>query len=572
MNMNLKTRALVLLIATVALSIGLAAMAYSNGNTLAMGAAFVAIVSQVAAFFISKTILTPLSEAITNATDIKDGNLTTSMKKGNASETGQLATSLKDIQGSWRSVLAGFTENSNDLNQSATELTSIAGEMLTGSTHMRDKAAHVAEATEVMSQNMTAVSAASEELSTNMKMVSDNAGMSSENMHSVASATQEMNDTVNEIAQSAEQARSVTENAVISAQNASAQVDELGVAADEINKVISVINEIADQTKLLALNATIEAARAGEAGKGFAVVANEVKDLAAQTNQATVEIGSKISTMQNSTKSTITEINSISNVINDMNELVNAIATAVEEQSVTTRGITDNIGAASEGIEEMTKAVGEAAFAVQEVNENITEAANSAVDVANDIGMVNEESNNLRAIAAQVSASAGELSAIGVDLNTATSGFKLPAGLVKTHVGPRPLIKFNKSLDVLIEPMNDQHIIIFDYMNKIHFALKDKKDQDFILPILIDLTDYTTEHFGNEERWMQSINYPDLPNQKKLHTILLTKLAAIIKQIQDGEEVNLIEVMNFLKKWLEAHIIGTDKKYGIFCNDRGGCD
>ena len=255
-----------------------------------------------------------------------------------------------------------------------------------------------------------------------------------------------------------------------------------------------------------------------------------------------------------------------------MNEIVNSIATAVEEQSMTTRGITDNIGAASEGIEEMTKAVGEAAYAVQEVNENITEAAGSAVQVANDISMVNEESNNIRDIAAQVSASAGELTSIGVDLKTAMSGFKLPRGFVQKRSGPRPLIKFNASLDTYIEPMNDQHIIIFDYMNKIHFALKDKKGQDFILPILIDLTDYTTEHFGNEERWMQSIDYPGLANQKKLHTILLSKLADIITQMKNGEEVNLIEVMNFLKNWLEAHIIGTDKKYGDYCNERGGCD
>ena len=38
----------------------------------------------------------------------------------------------------------------------------------------------------------------------------------------------------------------------------------------------------------------IEAARAGDAGRGFAVVAAEVKALAAQTAQATSEIGGQI--------------------------------------------------------------------------------------------------------------------------------------------------------------------------------------------------------------------------------------------------------------------------------------
>ncbi len=572
MKMNLQTRITLTVSITLTLSVILGAVAISKGNTLASLVALIAILSQILTFITAKAILTPLAQAIESTKIIMDGDLTTTMSPGAENEVGLLLNTLREIQASWRTITGGFSENSNDLNQSASELTNVAGEMLIGATHMRDKAAHVAEATEVMSKNMTAVSAASEELSTNMKMVSDNAAMSSENMHSVASATQEMNDTVSEIAQSAEQARKVTANAVLSAGKASAQVDDLGIAAEEINKVISVINEIADQTKLLALNATIEAARAGEAGKGFAVVANEVKDLAKQTNDATIEIGSKILTMQNSTKSTIVEINSISNVINDMNELVNSIATAVEEQSVTTRGITDNIGAASEGIEEMTKAVGEAAFAVQEVNENITEAANSAQQVAGDISMVNTESQKIRDIASQVSACAGDLSSIGVDLKTAMSTFKLPEGLVKTHSGHRPLIKFNKTLDVMIEPMNDQHIVIFDYMNKIHFGLKDRKGQEYIAPIIVDLTDYTEKHFDNEEKWMQSINYPGLNGQITAHRALIARLREIIEQVKNGEEVNLIEVMGFLKQWLEGHIISTDKKYGVFCNDRGGCD
>jgi len=30
-----------------------------------------------------------------------------------------------------------------------------------------------------------------------------------------------------------------------------------------------------------------------------------------------------------------------------------------------------------------------------------------------------------------------------------------------------------------------------------------------------------------------------------------------------------VEVMEFLKDWLEKHILGTDRKYGPFLNDKG---
>ncbi|MBD5772555.1 methyl-accepting chemotaxis protein [Marinomonas colpomeniae] len=58
----------------------------------------------------------------------------------------------------------------------------------------------------------------------------------------------------------------------------------------QISHIVDVITKISTNTNLLALNAAIEAARAGEVGRGFAVVANEVKNLATQTQEATLQI------------------------------------------------------------------------------------------------------------------------------------------------------------------------------------------------------------------------------------------------------------------------------------------
>jgi methyl-accepting chemotaxis protein len=84
-------------------------------------------------------------------------------------------------------------------------------------------------------------------------------------------------------------------------QQSAGRIASLSERTKQIGSIVGVIEEIAAGTNLLALNASIEAARAGEHGRGFAVVAGEVRRLAERTAQATKQVASLVSGIEEET-------------------------------------------------------------------------------------------------------------------------------------------------------------------------------------------------------------------------------------------------------------------------------
>ncbi len=348
---------------------------------------------------LSNSVTRPISRVVAGLKDVAEGegDLTSRLEVKSRDEVGELAYWFNTFMEKLQGMIKNIAGNADTLSKSSSELSNLSEQVSEGSEQMSSKANSVASSGEEMSSNMGSVAAAMEEASTNISVV--------------ASSAEEMTATINEIAQNSEKARNITGEAVSRAQDASGKVDELGTAAQEVGKVTETITEISEQTNLLALNATIEAARAGEAGKGFAVVANEIKELARQTAEATHEIKEQIGGIQNSTAGTVKEIEEILKVINDVNEIVSTIATAVEEQSVTTKEIAGNVAQASQGI--------------QEVNENVAQSSAVSTEIAKDIAEVNQTTSEISNSSSQMRLNAKELSKLANELKEMVSRFKI---------------------------------------------------------------------------------------------------------------------------------------------------
>ena len=226
------------------------------------------------------------------------------------------------------------------------------------------------------------MSANAEETSSQASVVSAAAEEVSKSVQTVSLATQEMTASIREVAKQAQEAARVATDGVKVAVAAGSTIGKLRQSSDEIGQVVKVITAIAEQTNLLALNATIEAARVGEAGKGFAVVANEVKELARETARATDEISRKIEANQTDSRHIVDAIEQISEVINHINEIQNTIASAVEEQTVTTREIGRNVGEAASGTGEIARNILGVADAARQTSEVSHRARGSADELS----------------------------------------------------------------------------------------------------------------------------------------------------------------------------------------------
>lgn len=132
-----------------------------------------------------------------------------------------------------------------------------------------------------------------------------------------------------------------------------------------------------------------------------------------------------------------------------------------------------------------------------------------------------------------------------------------------------PLFQWTPDLSVNIKEIDTQHKKLIDLINLLHDSMKTGKGKDVMGKVLKELTDYTVYHFNTEEKLFEKHGYPEYLQHKRMHDDLTKQVKDIKSRFEAGQVTITVEVMSFLKDWLNNHIRQSDKKYSAFLNSKG---
>jgi hemerythrin len=121
------------------------------------------------------------------------------------------------------------------------------------------------------------------------------------------------------------------------------------------------------------------------------------------------------------------------------------------------------------------------------------------------------------------------------------------------------LIEWTEDLNTGIQVIDNQHQRIVDYINKLHHA-QEHHSREEVGGVLDELVDYTLSHFAFEESLMEEAGYAFINAHKKVHLLLVKRVADYQQRFKMGEEIEE-ELMNTLRAWLINHIKNDDQDY-----------
>jgi len=237
--------------------------------------------------WLARKISRPITEAVTIAQKVSQGDFTIQVPEESEGETGRLLSALGSMIRNLNSLIGQIQRSGVQVTSSSTELAAAAKEQETTMSNQMASTDRVVQSVEGISHVASQLVDTVKEVASTSEETAGFASNSQEGLARMEEAIHRMQDASKSI---------------------SGRLESINEKAENITRVVDTITKVADQTNLLSLNAAIEAEKAGEYGRGFNVVAREIRRLADQTAVATLDIEQMVQEMQSAVSTGVMEM------------------------------------------------------------------------------------------------------------------------------------------------------------------------------------------------------------------------------------------------------------------------
>jgi hemerythrin-like metal-binding protein len=132
-----------------------------------------------------------------------------------------------------------------------------------------------------------------------------------------------------------------------------------------------------------------------------------------------------------------------------------------------------------------------------------------------------------------------------------------------------PILPWSDMLSVGVKAIDHQHQTLVGILNQLADVVQGGDDAWDESVTLSKLVEYTEQHFAFEEALMRRVDYAGLEAHVEEHRRLFEQVADLMARSTTGERLQAQALLIFLRDWLTAHIMGTDRALGRSLNQMG---
>lgn len=130
-------------------------------------------------------------------------------------------------------------------------------------------------------------------------------------------------------------------------------------------------------------------------------------------------------------------------------------------------------------------------------------------------------------------------------------------------------ITWNESFSVGVGDLDHQHKRLIRLVNRLIERQVEDVRSETVSDALSRMTEYATEHFEREERYMVQYGYPELAEHREQHRHFRKKTVQLCMDAVAWKTTVPTEILKFLREWWVGHILVEDMRYKDFFREKG---